>query len=46
MVKVLSEKGADPHFSSVTDIDTKETETVLEVATRWNHMDIVEYLLQ
>ena len=45
VVKVLISYGADPHLLSLTDIDTKEEEGVLEMCARWSHVKIVEYLL-
>ena len=43
MVKFLLSESADPHLTS--RISDKEEETVLQVAVRWNHSVIVDYLL-
>ena len=46
VVKILVGYGADPHLPSVTNIDTKEIESVLQLCSRWSHMQIIEYLLK
>lgn len=43
IVKHLIEAGADPLLNSI--VEDRELETPLEVASRWGHYRIVEYLL-
>lgn len=43
IVDFLISKGADPHIKS--KVSKKQEESVLDVATRWNHIKIVEKLI-
>jgi ankyrin repeat protein len=43
-VQLLLKHGANPHIKS--KVDQHEFESNLEVASRWNHIKIVEFLLE
>ena len=43
MIKFLLEEGADPKHPSL--LEKTNSESILEVAIRWSHYNIVEYLL-
>lgn len=42
-VQLLLDHGADPHLLS--DLDKKDQESCLEVACRWNHVQVIRLLL-
>lgn len=44
IVQLLLDQQADPHILS--EVDDEEYETALQVAVRWDHKIVVEYLLQ
>lgn len=37
--------GANPELTSLTNIDSKDEESVLTLCARWSHSAILEYLL-
>ena len=43
IVQLLLDQQADPHILS--EVDDEEYETALQVAVRWDHKIVVEYLL-
>lgn len=45
LVKILLAAGANPLLTSFTNIDTKHEETILQVAARWSHEAILQFLL-
>lgn len=44
VVQFLIDQQADPHILS--SVDDEELENVLQVAVRWNHKQVVQYLLE
>lgn len=45
VVKTLLSIGADPKLLSTTNIDTREQESILQLAARWSHLQILNFLL-
>lgn len=43
IVKYLLEQQANPHILS--NVDDEEKESTLQVACRWNHRQVVEYII-
>ena len=42
-MQLLLDHGADPHLLSL--LSEKEKETTLQVACRWNHVQVIKFLL-